>query len=114
MSGKPDPVAAVGSLAPAVVPAARFRTTMSLKPIAESLGRRLNVPVGASKATTWPSALIADRSVVPLAWTPAALWAARTVVPAAMSRTTMSEASLPSPGNRLVASPLPNETARPS
>jgi hypothetical protein len=61
-----------------------------------------------------PSALIAERSVVPFAWSPAAFTATRAVVPAPMSRTTMSEALLASFGNRFVDVPLPNETTRPS
>ncbi len=114
MSGKPEPALAVGSLAPAVVPAARLRTTTSLAPAGESPGSRLEVPAGTSIATTWPSALMAERSVVPFAWTPPAFTAASVVVPAAMSRTTTSEALLPSFGKRFVAAPLPKDTARPS
>ncbi len=83
MSGKPDPVARVGSLPPAVVPAARLRTTTSFPRASASPGSRLKVPVGASKATTLPSALIAERSVVPFAWAPPWLCAARAVVPGA-------------------------------
>ena len=104
---------AAGSVAAAVVPAARLRTTMSLTPPAVSPGRRLNVPAGASNETTWPSALMAERSVVPFAWTPPAFTAASVVVPAAMSRTTTSEALLPSFGKRFVASPLPNDDRPP-
>ena len=110
MSGNPDPAAAVGSLAPAVVPAARLRTTESLtSPAGVSPGRRLFVPVGASNATTLPSALIAGRSVVPFACTPAAFTAASTVVPAAMSRTTTSASpTFASGAIKLVAVPVVN------
>ncbi len=113
MSGKPEPVALVGSLAAASVPAARLRAKTSLPRLRASPGSRLKVPAGASKATTRPSALIAGRSVVPLACTPAVVRAASAVVPAATSRTTTSDALLPSPANRLVARPLVKATASP-
>ena len=113
MSGKPEPVALVGSLAGVSVPAARLRTKTSLPRRSASLGSRLKVPVGASKATTRPSALIAGRSVVLLAWTPAVVLPARTVVPALMSRTTTSDALLVSLGKRFVAWPLVKATTSP-
>lgn len=114
MSEKFAPPVRAGSLAAVVVPAVRFRTTVSFPPPV-SPGTRLVAVVMAVKATTRPSAEIDERSVVPSAWTPAVLRAASTVVPSARSRTTMSEvAALASPGNRLVAAPDPNETRLPS
>ena len=114
MSGKPEPFGAEGSLAPAVVPAARFRTTTSL-PLPVSPGRRLFAVRTASKATTRPSALMLGRSVSPLACTPAAFTAASVVTPATRSRTTTSDvAPLASPGKRFVAWPDVNATRVPS
>src|SRR5262245_40327395 len=113
MSGNPDPVVLVGSLAAVVVPAARLRTNTSFAaPV--SPGTTSSVPAGASNATNRPSALIAERSVVLFGTPPPTLTAARVVVPAGTSRTTMSEALLPSSGKRLVAAPLPNDTREPS
>ena len=113
MSGKPEPLVLVGSLAGASVPAARLRTKTSLPRLRASPGSRLKVPAGASKATNRPSALIAGRSVVLLACTPVVVLATRAVEPAEMSRTTTSDALLLSLGKRFVASPLVNATTSP-